>query len=831
MDQFLKDLAFGIRTLRRNPGFTITAILTLALGIGASTAIFSVVNAVLLRPLPYAQPEQLVLLTADLTKRHVRDFLLSAGDFDDERRTTKQLSGLTGINSGSLSILSEDGTPEPVPAAFVTPEFFRVLGLRVTSGRDFQVSDGELPPLPAPGAPGAPAAAPLVLPPNVTILGYEFWKRRYGGDPKIVGTVIKTAGGGSFQVVGIAPPHVELLFPASFGVERYPSLFVASRLDYSTPRGNVQLRGIGRLKPGATIAAARGELDALNLEIDSRFPNRATSGNRMRMEPLHEYLVADVRPAVIALMGGVSFVLLIACANVANLILVRTSRRERELAVRAALGGTRSRLVRQMLAEALVLGAGGAVLGLALAEAGIKLLIAIGPTNLPRVNDVGLDPFVLVFTAVAGLIAVALFGIVPALRASRPDMMGTLRSSGRSAALGSARALRNGVVIAEVALAFVLLVGSGLMLRSFIAISHVDPGFDADGVLEFTARPNFRPPDARAAYIRVMKEKLGAIPGVTGVTAAGGLPLDIDVGRSTGARWGTDEVLSDPDKYHQGDLFLVQPGYFEVMKTKLIEGRTFTDADNVPTATSVVVDQALAAKAFPGESAIGKRLSVRFRTPEAEFVNIIGVVEHTKNASLSAPGRETYYVTEGEVFVGAATRWAVRTSGNPASIAPQVRAVIKAIDPLVLVTDMRPMSTSVDQARAPTRFALVLIGIFAIIAGVLSAVGLYGVLASVVRERTAEIGVRMALGAAQGGIFKLMIGQGVRLSAIGLGLGLVAAFGLTRVMKSLLVGVSPTDPLTFAAIGAFFFAVTIVACWLPARRAARVDPIVALRAE
>jgi predicted permease len=829
MNQFLKDVAFGVRTLRRNPGFTITAIVTLALGIGASTAIFSVVNAVLLRPLPYPHPEQLVLLTADLTKRHVRDFLLSAGDFYDERRTTTQLSGLTGIASGSLSILAEDGTPEPVPAAFVTTDFFRVLGIHPSSGRDFQESDGDLPPLPPlPLAPGTVLPPPL---PNVTVIAYEFWKRRYGGDKNIVGTVIKTAGGGSFLVVGIAPPHVELLFPPSFGVERYPSLFVAARLDWSTPRGNVQLRGIGRLKPGATIGSARGELQALNLEIDKRFPARVTSGNVMRMEPLHEYLVADVRPAVIALMGGVSFVLLIACANVANLILVRTSRRERELAVRAALGGTRARLVRQMLAEALVLGAGGALVGLALAEAGIKLLIAIGPANLPRVSDVALDPFVLGFTVIAGLVAVALFGIVPALRASRPDMMDTLRSSGRSAALGSARTLRNSVVVAEVALAFVLLVGSGLMLRSFIAIAHVDPGFDAGGVLVFNAQPNFRPPEAREAFIRVMHEKLGAIPGVTGVTAAGGLPLDNDVARSVGARWGTEEVVADPDKYHQGDLFVVQPGYFEVMKTKLIEGRTFTDADNVPTSTSVVIDQALAASAYPGQSAIGKRLWVRFRTPAAEIVNVIGVVEHTRNASLSAPGRESYYVSEGEVFIGVATRWAVRTSGDPSSIAPAVRAIIKSIDPLVLVTDMRPMSTSIDKARAPTRFALVLIGIFAGIAGLLSAVGLYGVLASVVRERTAEIGVRMALGAEQGGIFKLVIVQGIRMAAVGLVLGLIAALAMTRAMKSLLVGVSPTDPATFAAISLFFFGVAILACWLPARRAAGVDPVVALRAD
>jgi predicted permease len=829
MDQFLKDLAFGVRTLRRNPGFTITAIITLALGIGASTAIFSVVNAVLLRPLPYRHPEQLVLLTADLTKRNVRDFLLSAGDFYDERRTSKQLDGLTGIFSAKLPLLNEDGTPEPVPTAFVTADFFHVLGTHVVSGRDFELNDGEIQPQPAVPPDPTVAAPPPV--PNVSILGYEFWKRRYGGDPKVVGSIIKTSGGGSFLVVGIAPPGIEILLPPQFGVERYPSIFVAARLDWSAPRNGVQIRAIGRLKPEATIVAARGELQALNSALDVQFPGRLTSGSRMRMEPLHDYLVADVRPAVLALMGGVSFVLLIACANVANLILVRTSRRERELAVRAALGGTRARLVGQMLAEALVLGAGGAALGLGLAEGGVKLLIAIGPTNLPRVNDVTLDPFVLAFTAVSGLAAVAMFGIVPAVRASRPDMMGTLRSSGRSVALGSARALRNGVVIAEVALAFVLLIGSGLMLRSFVAISHVDPGYDPVGILAFNAQTVGRSPEARETFIRVMREKLAAIPGVTGVTAAVGLPLDNDIARSTGARWGTEAAVADPDKYQQGDFFIVQPGYFDVMKTKLIEGRAFTDADNVPTANSIIIDRTLAAKAFPGESAVGKRLSVRFRTPEAEFVNVIGVVEHTRNASLSSPGRETYYVTEGELFLGVAARWAVRTSGDPAKLEPTVRATIKAIDPLVPVTEMRPMSDSMDKARAPTRFALVLIAIFAGIAGVLSAVGLYGVLASVVRERTAEIGVRMALGAAQGGIFKLVIGQGIRLAAVGLVLGLIAAFALTRAMKSLLVGVSPTDPMTFVAISALFFGVATLACWLPARRAAQVDPMVALRAE
>ncbi|HXD24106.1 MAG TPA: ABC transporter permease, partial [Gemmatimonadaceae bacterium] len=334
MQQFLKDLAFGFRTLRRNPGFTITAIVTLALGIGASTAIFSVVNAVLLRPLPYLHPERLVLLTADLTKRNVRDFLLSAGDFYDERRTSTKLDALTGIFTGRLPILAQDGTPEPVPAAFVTTDFFKVLGSRVAFGRDFEPNDGEVQPPPA--TPPDPAVAAPPPPPNVTILSYEYWRRRYGGDQKVIGSIIKTTGGGSFLVAGIAQPGVEILLPPQFGVERRPSIFVAARLDWSAPRNGVQLRGIGRLKPGATVAEAQGEIQALNTALDQQFPARLTSGSRMRIEPLHEDLIADVKPAVLSLMGGVSFVLLIACANVANLILVRTSRRERELAVRAA---------------------------------------------------------------------------------------------------------------------------------------------------------------------------------------------------------------------------------------------------------------------------------------------------------------------------------------------------------------------------------------------------------------------------------------------------------------------------------------------------------------
>ena len=827
MDMWLRDFAFGVRTLRKSPAFTLTALMTLALGIGATTAIFSVVNAVLLRPLPYSDPGQLALITADLTKRNVRDFPLAPGDLRDMQLNMRQFSGITGFFSFRISLVNDDGTSDQIRAAFVTPNFFAMLGGAVAPGRDFTEADGvrQAPPVRAPGD----TTPPPPPPPNVAVLGYEFWRRRYGGDRNVIGTLVPV-GGGRALVAGIAPPRFELLVPPRFGIERTPDIYIAARPDYSAPRNGVLFRAIGRMKPGVTFQAARAELQQMNNDFDARFPGRLTSGNEERMEPLHAELVGDVKSAVLALMGGVMFVLLIACANVANLILVRTSRRERELAVRAAIGGSRSRLIRQMLAEALVLAGSGAALGLVLSQGGIDLLLAMGPAHLPRVGDVSIDTQVLAFTVLASLLAVALFGVVPALRASRPDLMFALRASGRSAGSGGG-ALRSGVAIAEVTLAFVLLIGSGLMLRSFIAITHVDPGFDSSGVLEFTAQKFDRDPNARNAWIRLVPQRLSALPGVTAVTAAATLPFDGDGLAWTGARWGTEEAIANPDKYQQGDVYTVIPGYFAAIRTRLIEGRAFTDADNLPNSTSIIIDRTLAQKAFPGQSAVGKRLSVRFRTPEAEFVTVIGVVDHVRNTSLSAPGREAYFVTDGEQGFGAVQRWVVRTSGDAARLAASVRAEMKSIDATVPVTEMKPMDASLDVARAPTRFALVLIGIFAAIAALLSAVGLYGVLSSVVRERTNEIGVRVALGSSKQEIFRLVIGQGMRLSLSGIVLGLAAAFALTRVMRSMLVGVAPTDPATFAAVAALFCAIAGVACWLPARRAALLDPVTALRDE
>jgi putative ABC transport system permease protein len=549
----------------------------------------------------------------------------------------------------------------------------------------------------------------------------------------------------------------------------------------------------------------------------------------IRAEWMQDDLVADVRPAIIALMGAVSFVLLIACANVANLMLVRAASRERELAVRSALGGTRWGLIRQMLTESMLVATLGALVGFGLAQAGIKLLLVLAPENLPRLDSVSADPIVLVFTVLAGIVSAAAFGIVPALRASRPDLADILRSAGRTGGLARGRRIRNAVVTAEVALSFVLLIGCGLMLRSFVALQHVDPGYDPKGLLTFFAvsgRPGG--PDVQAGIIRQLEERLRSVPGVTGVTAATPLPLD---GGIVNARWGTEVAVTDPSKFQQANVHIVLPGYFKVMRTRFIEGRDFTEADNNPNAVLAIVDRNFAAKAFPGQSAVGKRLYVRVRSNDPEWFEIIGVVDRERHETLAADSREAMFLTDGLFGHGAVSRWVVRTNGEPNALVPAVRAAIREVDRQMPVAEVQPMTAFVDRAMAATRFALALIATFAAIAVVLAAVGLYGVLSTVVRQRTAEIGVRMAFGANTSSIFQLVIGHGLRLSAIGIALGAVGALALTRGMKTMLVGVRPTDPLTFVAIGVLFMAIAAVSSWIPARRAAGLDPNVALREE
>lgn len=499
--------------------------------------------------------------------------------------------------------------------------------------------------------------------------------------------------------------------------------------------------------------------------------------------------------------------------NVANLLLVRASLRERELAVRAALGGSRWRLIRQMLAEALLLAGGGTILGIGLARLGSHELIAISPSNLPRLEKIAIDPTVLMFSILAGVVAAAIFGLVPALRASRPDVMDVLRGSSRTAGLAGGR-LRSIVAVAEVALSFVLLIGSGLMVRSFIALQHIDPGFDARNLLTFQllGGRGGPQPQQRAACVREIQARLRALGGVESVTAASPFPL---TGGFSTIRWGKEAALADPGKYQAVDWQAVLPGYFETMRTALLAGRVFTDADNAPDRNFVVVDQFLAAKAFPNESAVGKRILIRIRSPEPEWVEIIGVVAHQRQTSLAEAGGEQIYFTDGFLNHGRAGYWAIRTAGDPARLAGPVRAEIGKLDPSLLISDLQPMSAWVDRAQAGTCFSLLLISVFAVIAALLASVGLYGVLSTFVRQRTAEIGVRMALGAAPASIFNLVVVHGLRLSAAGIVIGLLAAIGLTRAMTSMLAGVHATDPVTYAAMAGFFLVIGAFACWIP----------------
>jgi putative ABC transport system permease protein len=831
MNTLWNDFRFALRSLQKSPAFALTAVATIALGIGASTAIFSVVNAVLLRPLPYSDQARLVSIWGDLTARNVTDFPMPPGDLYDLRQQGTLFEQTAAIVTFRQSLRNAEGESELVPAAGVTPNFFQTLGARIVRGRDFQESDGTPQPQPpqAPEGQAAPTGPPPQLLPTYAIISHGLWQRRFGAGADVVGQRLRL-GNQSAEIVGVLEPGFEVLFPASVNVERRPDVYTALRIDLeNASRINVFLRTVGRLKPGVTIAQAQSQINTLVTDLRRRFPIKETAGLRWRVEPMHGDLTADVRPTILALMGAVIFVLLIACANVANLLLVRASVRERELAVRSALGGSRGTLIRQMLVESVTIAGLGALIGLGLAWAGIRLLLTIGPSNLPRLDHVAIDPKVLGFTALATLAAAVFFGLVPAVRASRVDVADILRTGGRNSGLAAGKTLRNAVVAAEVALAFVLLVGSGLMIRSFIAIHRADPGYDPRGVFTFFLPNLGRPtPEARAAFVQQLGERLSGLPGVTAVSSAGPLPLD---GQTSNVRWGTEAAAADPSLFQQANLHVVQPGYFEAMKTRLVAGRTFASADNVPGQHLVVVDTRLAQKAFPGQSALGKQILMRTGGPEPELFQIIGVVGHQRHETLAADGREAVFLPDAFFGFGATGGWIVRTSGDPAALAQPVRAAIREIDRALAVTDLQPMQALVDRARAPTRFALVLIGIFATIAVLLAAVGLYGVLSTTVRQRTSEIGVRMAFGADRGTILRLIVGQGLKLSVVGVVLGVIAAVGLTRIMSSMLVGVGATDPLTFGAMTVIFLALATVACWVPARRAARLDPNEALRDE
>ena len=821
----LRDLALAFRTLRKNPVFASTAILTIALGVGASTAIFSVANAVLLRPLPYKNASHLVNIMSDMRARNVRDFPISAENYIDLHNATKdEFEDTAAVFTGRVVSQAADGTSEQLRLAVATTNFFQLVGARIALGRDFNDADGVPQAEPPPGAkPEEVQRAPLTA-----ILSYEYFQRRYGANPAVLETLTPDRGA---RIVGVLAPHFKLYFPAAADTEPEPEMWFANRLRYDNAnRNGVSLHVIGRLKNGVTVERAQAACDAVAAELRKNFIIYNTANLVFRVEPMGRHLVDEVRPAILALMGAVIFLLLIACANVANLLLVRASLRERELAVRTAIGATWWDLAQQVLTEAFLLAAIGAAAGLGLAWLGIHELRVLAPANLPRLDSIRIDMPVLIFTALAGMLAGGIFGFASAWRASRLEVTSALKGGTRNEGLARGGRSRKMVVIAEVALSFVLLIGSGLMFRSFLELQRVNPGFDAHGLLKFQVLGAFggEKPEQRLALTKEIQSRLLGIAGVQSATATFPFPLS---GGFLPVRWGPAEAKSDPSKFQAVDYQTVIPGYFATMRTPILEGRAFTEDDNRVGTHLIIVDDVLAAKAFPGQSAVGKKILVRVFTPEAEWMEIVGVAAHQREESLVERGREQMYVPDAYFEYGFARVWVIRTSGDPARFGKDVRAAMKVLDGHYSIGEMRTADSLVTEAEASTRFSLLLIGVFAVVAALLAGVGLYGVLATVVRQRTAEIGVRMALGAGSRNIFNLIVGQGLALAIVGIAVGCLGALALTRAMTTMLVGVKPTDPITFVTMAVIFFVVAGIASWIPARRAAGVDPAIALRDE
>lgn len=828
-----RDVSQALRSLLKHPGFATTAIGTLALGIGATAAIFSVVQAVLLQPLPYPNADRLVHIAQDMRARDVVDFPIAPGDFHDFRQMTDTFDVVGSVFTFRQTFAGDGAglTTEQAPVAVVSTSLPEVLGLRVAHGRMFVPEDGApIPPPPVDPATGQPLAPQTPPPPQAVMLSESFFARRFGGDPAVVGTV-RQLGGQPVLIVGVLEAGSELLFPPALGVDRTPDVWIADRTDFANgSRINVALRVVARLKAGVARSDAQAAIDRIGADLRDRFPIKQTAGVFFRVEPLHEDLVADVRTVVWALMGAVAFVLLIACANVANLMLVRTAAKERDLAIRTALGGARWRLMRELLMEGLVMSLLASAVGLLLAQVLVRGLRALGPENLPRLDQVAVDPTVVAFGIALAVVSTLVFATLPAIRGSRPNVMDVLRRSGRSEGLAQGRWLRDTVAVAEVALCFVLLVGSGLMVRSFMAIMQAHPGFETSNLFTFQLTNQFQAAQGPAA-VRVLQNdiraRLQAVPGVSGVALTTYMPL-------TGAqqpltRYGREDALSDPARFQQANNVLISPNYFDVMGARMIDGRAFTEADNVPQPQSVIIDSLLAEKMFRGERAVGQRLYVRTQRNEPDPFTIIGVVSHLRDVSPAVNGREALYFPE--AVAGAPGRWALRVTGDPAAVEAAVRREIAAVSPVLGVFETRTMEQWIGESAAGTRFVLWLLSVFAGVAMVLAAVGLYSVLSTSVRQRTAEIGVRMAFGAPARSIFSLVVGHGLVLSGIGVLIGVVAAVLLSRVIGGALVEVSPTDPLTYGALATVFLLVAVVACAVPAVRASRLDPLKALRQE
>lgn len=820
MQTLLQDLRYGLRMLLNKPGFAAVAVITLALGIGANTAIFSVVNAVLLRPLPYREPGKLVRVYTEFPSMDLRKFWMSPPEFLDIHNEADSWESIGAWTTTGRNLATSNDEPLRVNAAIVTRGLIDTLAVQPAIGRNFTPEED------------------LNGGPQAVLISDGLWRRAFGKQPDIVGTQIQINAQPT-TVIGVMPPGY--VFPP--GSNDPAELWLPLQLNPSNPgnRGNHGLYVIGRLKPGVNVEQSRSEIDSLAAGWKSQ--NRAMhlpnpENHPILMVPLHEDVVGAARPAVLMLLGAVAFVLLIACVNVANLLLARAEARRREFSIRLALGASRNRLLRQFLAEGMILVVLGAAAGIALAKVGLGLVLAAAPDSIPRTAEIGIDPTVLWFTLGVSALSIIVFAMAPLLQMRDRDLATTLRGSGeRTSGGGGSHRLRKTLVVAEIALAVIPVIGSGLMIRAFWKLRQVDVGFEPRGVTSFNLQlpfSRYQTPD-RLRFATQLEERLATLPGVMSASLASGLPPlrpinanDTDIEDYQGTPDGPAENV---DYWNT-----VNEGYFKTMGIRTIEGRTFEASDRNESAQKVmVINQAMARRFWQG-SPIGRRVSPGLPGPPLWFT-VVGIVEDTKNLGVDKPaGTELYFLLPQTVvpFGGVSTRmsFVVRSEGtSAAAIASGIRSAVSEMDSSVPVFQLETMSDVVADSLVRPRFLSLLLGAFSAIAMSLAGIGIYGVMAYSVAQRTQEIGVRVALGATTRNVLSMVVGEGLKMTVVGLIVGLTGAFWLTSFMASLLFEVSATDPLTFAMVGIGLTAVGLLACFVPARRAARVDPMVALRYE
>ncbi|HEX6183711.1 MAG TPA: ABC transporter permease [Pyrinomonadaceae bacterium] len=812
MKTLLQDVRYGLRVLAKAPGFTAVAVLAIALGVAANTAIFSVINAVLLEPLPYKDPSRLVSLWEMNRPRDLHQNVLSPANLIDWKEQTDVFEDVAAFRDIRANLSGGGGEPEEVVIQYITPNLFPLLGVEPIKGRGLTAEDA---------SPGAN---------RVVVLGHGIWQRRFGSDPGVVGKTFNLSGT-PVTVVGVMPARFQWFIRKGSGTAAPPEMYTPFALsDAHRKRQGRYMQAVARLKDGVTRERAELELNHLAARLEQQYPD-FNKGWGAEVVSLRDQFAGPIKPVLWVLLGAVGFLLLIACANVANLLLARGAARQKEIAIRTALGAGRARVVRQLLTESLLLAVVGGALGLLLAWWGVELLLALSPRDVLDLGGVSLNIPVLVFTLGVSLLTGIVFGVVPAFEASRVSTSESLKDGAKGTTVGKRGGrLRGAFVVVEIAMALVLLVGAGLMLKSFARLRSVDPGFEPDNLLTMRVSLPVRKykEDAQVvAFTRQAVERLAALPGVEAAGAVNYLPF-AGPGAATNFK-----IVGRPDpppgEEPDTDVRVTDENYFRAMGVPVLRGRMYTAQESAERGRVAVVTQSFVDKYFPGEEPLGKQLIVNMKD-EPNPTEIVGVVGDIKLDSLDEEAQPTVYWPHAELVYSNMT-FVVRTKGEPTALGGAARSAIQSIDADQPVADMRPMGQFLAESVGRARFSATLLGVFALVALVLAGVGVYGVMAYAVAQRTHEIGVRVALGAQARDVLRIVLGQGMALAGAGLALGLVGAFALTRLLSSLLFEVSTTDLATYATLTGFLLLVALLACLIPARRATKVDPMVALRYE